>query len=425
MTPNQNTYSIQRNIPTADRYDVVVVGGGMAGIGAACAAAREGARTLLIERFAQTGGMGSLAAVGNWCYCGPLEGQGVVFDQLMGAMGQIRGIGPEHGWPVTTSKPPVVRDNNLFDHTLLPIAGQHLLDRAGVDVLFHTEVVDTVMSGQRIDALVVHNRSLLQAIEAGMVIDATGDGLVAQHAGATVLPRESEDLMPAGFMIFLRPVEHAELMPLLEESVGELPHNWSFKGADGLIAIKCRVYGNDTGTGHGVSAAEQSIRRDVLRIVRHYQETKGQNVKLDQLPPMIGVREGRRIEGEYVLTLDDVDAERRFDDAIAFGAFTIDTVEPGSDRMVPPYQIPFRSLIARHTENLLLAGRCISTDRLTMSSARVMATSCMVGQASGIAAASALRRNESIRRIDAALIRGKMIETSAHPRLIEHRLGSA
>ncbi len=122
-------FELRRTIPEVDAYDVVVVGAGMAGVGAAVAAAEQGARTLLIERFAQLGGMATLAGVCNWCYRGPLEGQGKVFDDQLRVMKQLRAIGTEYGWQSRTNPEPE-RTNNLFDHNILTFVLQRQCELA-------------------------------------------------------------------------------------------------------------------------------------------------------------------------------------------------------------------------------------------------------------------------------------------------------
>lgn len=418
-------YRLTRVVPEIGAYDVVVTGGGMAGFGAACAAARHGARTLLVERFAQLGGMGTIGGVGNWCYCGPLEGQGRVFDDAWAAMKRLRSLGPEHGWPIKQTAPPLVREYNLFDHNALPLVLQHLCETSGVDLLFHTEVVDVIRSGDEVQAVVVHNRSLLQAVSARIVVDASGDGITAQHAGAAVLDRDDPNLLPSSLMVYLRdvgrPVEQ-ELLDAEPFTVDTVPRHSLAEEPDGKLSVKCFVAGYDTGSGAGHSLAEQRSRANVPALVRYLQETRYPTHKLDYVATVLGTREGRRIAGDYVLTVDDIDRERRFHDAVAFGAFTIDTSNKEVDRTVPPYQIPLRSLMVAGVRNMLVAGRCFSADRLAMSSARVMATSCMMGQAAGITAALALHGGAPIRSVDPARVRERLTTDSPHADLMHCRL---
>jgi hypothetical protein len=418
-------YEMTRRVAEVGAYDVVVTGGGMAGFGAACAAARRGARTLLIERFAQLGGMGSIGGVGNWCYCGPLEGQGRVFDDAWAAMKRLRSLGPEHGWPIKLTAPPLVRENNLFDHNTLPFVLQQLCEVSGVDLLFQTEVVDVIRSGEDVQAVVVHNRSLLQAVSARVVVDASGDGIAAQHAGAAVLDRDDPALLPSSLMIYLRDVGHPVEQELLDGdpfTTDTVPRHSLAEEPDGKLSVKCFVAGYDTGSGAGHSLAEQRSRAGVPALVRYLQDTRYPTHKLDYVAPALGTREGRRIAGDYVLTVDDIDRERRFPDAVAFGAFTIDTSNKAVDRMVPPYQIPLRSLMVAGVRNMLVAGRCFSADRLAMSSARVMATSCMMGQAAGITAALACRDGAPIRAVDPSRVRERLMADSPHAELMRRRL---
>ena len=145
--------------------------------------------------------------------------------------------------------------------------------------------------------------------------------------------------------------------------------------------------------------------------------------KFDYISPRIGIREGRRAVGEYVLTVDDLRAGRTFDDGIALGVFYLDSMDPTTDkwlyqmpreeRHVPPYHVPYRSLMPRGAKNLLVAGRCFSADQLALSSARVMTTASMMGQAAGIAAAWSSGAGRPVAEVGAAALRRELANRGA------------
>jgi hypothetical protein len=161
----------------------------------------------------------------------------------------------------------------------------------------------------------------------------------------------------------------------------------------------------------------------MLEVLDYYQRVEHKPWLLDHCSPIIGIREGCRIAGDYVLRVDDLRAGREFDDAVARGVFYLDGHKPDDDKrtyiltksemQVPPYQIPFRSLIARDGKNLLAAGRCFSADQLALSSARVSTTCSMLGQAAGIAAALSAKRGCDPRGLDPADVRRIVEERGA------------
>lgn len=418
-------YKIEREIPVIGEYDVVVVGGGMAGFGAACAASRNGAKTLLIENSAQLGGMATLGGVANFCYNGPLEGQGRVFEDVLDLLKKMKAMGSENGWKVIRNYT-YDSDDHTLDSSILSLVLQHIAETSGVEILYHSDAVDVIKDGNSISAVIIHNKSLLQAINAKVIIDGTGDGIVAQHAGAEVLdnndPNHPEQ-MPASLMVFLRNVGLKQIQGVIDESyidLKNLPRHSYWEEPDGRIVFKSFVRGFDLGTGKGLSDAERLTRRMVPNMVNFFQEKYLSTYKLDYISPALGVREGRRIKGDYILTIDDILSKRRFDDCIAYGTFTIDTVN--KREKVPPYQIPLRSLFVQNVENMFVVGRCLSADRLAMSSARVMATCCMMGQAAGIGAALACKDNVSIRQVLPGKVRNLLISDSMNKEVMVGRI---
>ena len=171
--------------------------------------------------------------------------------------------------------------------------------------------------------------------------------------------------------------------------------------------------------------AEKFARSLIPEIVRQAGLNLESGVKIDSVAPMLGLRQGPRILGEYVLNVDNIKQQRVFEDCVAFGGAGIDTVNHAVDHWVAPYQVPLRSLIAHGLENLFMVGRCVSADFYAWSSLRVMTTCCLLGQAAGTAAAICIRKNLPIRRVDPAEVRQVLISGADHPELMRERMGSA
>ncbi len=419
--PGGETIRFRREVPVAGEFDLVVAGGGMAGFGAACAAGRAGLKTLLVERQAQLG-MGTAGGVGNFCYgFGAPIGNGRVFDDVLEAMAAAGAIGEEAGWQVRRSAP-LERENHTNDHAVLPLVLQHLAREAGVELLLCTDVVGAAVDRDRITETVLHNRSLLQAVRAPLFVDATGDAILARHAGARTLP-VADPVLPQmikpSLMIFLRrvdgPAPARQPLILRHYRPGEEPDYSVWAEPRGRTSLKFKLfdYTFDTGSGEGLSRAEEEMRARIPEAVRHFQEHHDARWVFDFAAPVLGVREGRRIRGDYVLGAADVRAGRQFADSVAHGSFTIDA--HNHDEVVPPYQIPYRLLVVAGLANCFVAGRCFSADRPAMASARIMATSCLAGQAVAHAAALALGRRTGIRDVDSAAVRDRLLADSRDP----------
>lgn len=176
----------------------------------------------------------------------------------------------------------------------------------------------------------------------------------------------------------------------------------------------------DTGSGEGYNKAVMEMRARIPEFVRHFQENRDASYVYDYASPMLGLREGRRIEGDHVLMLDEVRVPTVFEDAVAYGTFTVDANR--TREILPPYQIPYRSLVAKELDNCLFAGRCLSADRLTLSSARVMPTCCMMGNAVGIAATLAVDAGMNTRSVDPRAVRARLLEDAPDRDLMQEHL---
>ncbi len=409
----EKTVPWSRNVPVRYDVDVLVVGGGIAGVGAACAAARSGARVLLIERFAVTGGVLTTGGVAN--FCGQLDGQGEVFDRILDDLAKWNAIGYER--------------ESCFHYEVLAIVLQELLIERGVHVLLHTRFVDALTDADgRIRTCLICGKSGLEAITARQVVDCTGEGDVARAADFSIVKGNAQgQSLPMSMMFFIRHTEVRQNGVRLPDgwfqpvrSSDQLPMTSIWPDGPGGNAIKIKIPMFDATETESLSHAEMFARRRMVEVLDYFQTIEDKPWLLDHCSPIIGIREGCRIVGDYTLAVDDLRAGRAFEDGVARGTFCLDGHKPDDDKRtyilpedtlnVPPYQIPLRSLIARDGCNLMMAGRCFSGDQLALSSARVATSGIMMGQAAGIAAALSASRKCDPRNLDPDVIRRIVVE---------------
>lgn len=446
-----STISWHRKVPVRYEADVVVLGGGMAGISAAIAAAKSGVSVILVEKFAVTGGNATIGGVA--AFCGETAGQGEVFDEVIRGLEEFQAIVPYRPYPVA--------DHRDFRYEILAVVLQEMLLKHKVRLLLHTQFIDVQVSDDgRIQYGMVSGKSGPEFIKAKQFIDCTGEGQVAYMSDfATMKGREKDGAqLPMSMMCFMRHVNEQDMNVTetdLYSTAYQIPPGWfeEIRSRDELpmvscwpdgpngTALKIKVIGYDATDTESMTAAEIDARRKMMQILDYYQRvpdavlpnnqgiypSKDQKVpwQLDHCSPQIGIREGRRIVGDYILTLDDLRQARQFDDAIARGTYYLDAHSPDTDKRehavelnkqlkVPPYHIPFRALIARDGKNLLAAGRCFSAEQLALSSARVMPTASMLGQAAGIAAAVAVEKKCDPRDLDYVEIRKMVVNKGAN-----------
>ena len=412
-TEKQITFS--RNVPVRYEADVAVMGGGIAGVSAACAAAKSGAKVILVERFAVTGGMLTTGGVAN--FCGQMSKQGEVFDQMVRHLQEWNAIG--YG------------KNSCFHYEIFAIILQEMLLARKVKLLLHTRFVEVLVKDGRITECVVCGKSGLEAVRAKQFIDCTGEADVARCAEfATLKGGPSGFQLPMSMMYFVRHVDRKHARPHLPKgwfnpvrNKADLPMTSVWPDGPGGNAIKIKIPMFDSTDTESLTAAEIRGRRRMMEVLDYHQRNEKRPWLLDHCSPIIGIREGCRIVGDYVLKVDDLRAGRAFDDGVARGTFYLDGHKPDDDKRtyilpknklkVPPYQIPLRSLIAKDGKNLMMAGRCFSADQLALSSARVTTTGSMMGQAVGIAAALCIQKKCDPRDLDAAEIKRIVIERGA------------
>ncbi len=432
----------ERSVPRIDRAQVLVVGGGPAGIAAAIAAARAGADTALVERYGVLGGAATVGLVGpfmtSYSDDGTTQIIGGLFDELVRRMVALGGA--VHPADVRAGSPEAGfygfgHDHvTPFDPEALKLVAAEMALESGVRLHLHTDFIDPILEERWLRGAVVHSKSGLGAIGADVVIDCTGDADVAHRAGApTVKGRESDGGMQPMTMFFRvgnvddRAVsDHMAAHP---EEQGQAFHALVERArAEGRLRIArdkvglyrsvqpgvwrintSRMQGLDGTDAADLTRGEVEGRRQVWELMRFFRAALpgfAEAVLLDTAV-QVGVRETRRIVGAYVLTADDLGVGRHFDDVIALGAFPFDihpvTGEGGGTasaleaglRTANVYQIPYRSLVPREIQQLLVAGRCLSATHEAAGAVRVMPPCFAMGQAAGTAAAQALQEERS------------------------------
>ncbi|KQM78764.1 FAD-dependent oxidoreductase [Xylophilus sp. Leaf220] len=413
-----------RSLPVFGEYDVVVVGGGPAGLAAAVSAARHGARTLLVEAYGFLGGMGTAGGVTNFAgLYGRHEGEmrqlvhGVA-DDLLDRLEALGGLNtPQDGMQGRIR----VRS---YDVSALKCAADQLLQSAGVELLFHAHAAAVLKDGDRIGAVVVETKSGRLAIRANAVVDCSGDADVAAFAGVryAVGDGHGSGLFPTTMFR----VGHVEPAPALA-AIGEFkaindvmaraeaahPGRYRFPREGAIVRPqidprewRANVTQVRNAAGHamnGVDARELSAgelegRRQIVEYFRFLREQVPgfETARIVDIAAQIGIRETRRIEGLYALTGEDILSSARFGDSIGINAWPMELHQDGRidwgfprDESRAYNDLPWRMLVPRGIDNLLVAGRCASMTHEGQSAARASGGCFVMGQAAGTAAAHA------------------------------------
>jgi hypothetical protein len=402
-------------------YDVAVVGGGAAGLAAAVASARAGARTLLVERYGFLGGMATAGMVSTIC--------GLYRDSATGAPEPLNEGFPEDFARRLAAMPGCaspVRRGRTFVLPYTPFAFACLADEIAaaepnLDVRLHAYLAGVEAGPGRIESLRIATWERTVDVGARVVVDATGDAVVAHRAGAATETAAAPDRQLPSLVFVLQAVDTDALGPgprvalvravVGAEREGRLPAGSSNlvlspSPQPGEVVGKLALGGIEAAISERrdfLTAAEQEGRRRVLAIAAFLKVMPPfQGSFVSHTAAQVGVRESRRVVGQYELTREDVLAARRFEDGVARGSWPIElwrenqlgaSYEYLEEGQV--YEIPLRSLRARDVDNLIVAGRCMSATHEALGSARVIGTCLATGQAAGGAAARAAGRAEA------------------------------
>lgn len=411
------------------KYDLVVVGGGFAGVAAALAAARAGAKVLIVEKSNCLGGAAVNCLVNPFMpYWTEIDGKRVelstgIFKEICNRLDSRQAL----------------RGKSFLEEELKYILNEMVID-AHIDLLFHAYIYTTEKLDKYISSIKVATKSGTMCIEANYFIDATGDAQLAYLANCpTVLGRESDHLcqpMTLCFRVgnvdvekFYASREKLKIAHAQSLTAGELTNP-----RENILVFKTpihnvlhfnttRVVKKNPTSPEEVTEAEVLARRQVYEIYEFMKKHADglEDSFLMMTAAEIGVRESRMIVGDYVLTEQDCRNCVKFEDAIAACNYDIDIHNPegtGTSHYYFPtgeyYTIPYRSLIPKGVSNMLVAGRCISSDHGAQASYRIMPVVCCIGEAAGSAVGLAVKQNCTVREVDVKELQNELKSNRAY-----------
>ena len=406
--------SLRKEVPVVGTYDVVVCGGGPAGFIAAIAAAREGARTALVEQYGFLGGAATnslVAPLSVFTYNGEKVIGGIPWEFLERLEKMGGGL---------IEKP---LGNVAFDPELYKLCCQRMVLEAGVDLYLHSWLSGCQTGQGRISHVFIDNKNGTEALAGKVMIDATGDADLSHLAGVPMLP-PGRPLQPASTYFVLAGVDtespliaeamhhnkqgvNCHCLPIREELMRRAKELGipDFGGPwfctllhPGVVAVNMTRTQTDACDNRDYTAAECRLREDVYKMADILRDNfpEFRNSYVSMVAPQAGVRETRRIQGVHVITGEEYVNGVRYPDSVSRGAHPIDIhSSAGATQSVTFLKqaayVPYRALVANGFPNLLVAGRCISADRQAFASLRVQASCMGMGQAAGVAAAQAVR----------------------------------
>lgn len=418
------TIRIEKNIPVVGRYDVVVCGGGPAGFIAAIAAARKGASVALVEQYGFLGGMATTS------YVAPLsvftyKGRKVIGGIPWEFIERLEELGGG-----LIEKP---LGNVAFDPELYKLLCQRMVLEAGVKLYLHSYLSGCVCGDGRISQVIIENKSGSQALEAAVFIDCTGDADLAYMAGVPMQDKSGRPLQPMSSYFILNGVDtdspmvreamhhnkqgencyclpmRKKMLELKEElDIPDFGGPWYCTTLhDGCVAVNVTRVSADACDAEQLSAAECSLREDCFRMAGIFRKLfpEFRNCYVASVAVNGGVRETRNIKGMHVISAQEYLNAFHYEDSISRGAHPIDIhASKGASQSVTfleePAYVPYRALIAEGFPNLLVAGRCLSADRVAFASLRVQASCMGSGQAAGVAAALASASGVAVQDVD-------------------------
>lgn len=452
-----NYLEYARQLPVESGFDLIVVGGGPSGVAAAIAAGRMGCKVALIEQTGCLGGLGTSGLVNVFMPFADgrrtlMGGIGIEFVQALHDRALLPSSVSAETWQQGR------REAVPFNGEGLKLLMDEFVQSAGIELRFFTSMIDVVMSGAQIQAIVLSGKERLYAMQARYYIDATGDATLSAMAGvpfevgdgrgntqpptlcSTVSNVDLERYRafrdrtrrPGDWQSLLVPLQQAIEDGVFSEPELHLPgifvcgEGYGILNAGHIFGLDCL---QDADLSKGMILGRKKAQ-EYLRFYRNYVEGCEHMTHMST-GSILGVRETRRIVGEYVLNVDDFCARRSFDDEIGRFNYSVDIhrsspSQQDYEQLVEEftrgyrlgkgesYGIPYRTLVPKGIDNLLVSGRCISTDRGVQGSIRVMPCCLITGHAAGAAAALCGKRDIAPRDLDAGLLRSALREQGAY-----------
>jgi len=421
---------MERLVPRADaHYDVVVAGGGPAGLGAAVAASIAGVRTLLLEARSFFGGVGTTSP---WMPMnrllldgGPRGGAHDLF------VAKVQGYGDDGSVPGRANM--IDGDGLNIQPEAIRMAAFEALEEAGCHYRLYSPVTGVVMQESALRGVVVTTKSGTQVFTADVTVDATGDGDVAYHAGAEMVVGREEDgrSMPVSLVFALANTDPDRLLSYLDEERAAYNALLDQAAADGYAVAAWYSFNRTTipgvlGVNNGamrdigdlkgtqpqdMTVAERAglqVAVDFVRLARERRIPGLEDCHLMRVGETAGVRDTRRLVGEYVLTVEDARTAPDFPDVVARKYGAIDANQLFIGEMASGFGYPYRSLLPKQIENLLVAGRCGSATFLGHAAGKSMGNMMEVGQAAGTAAALCSAGEVTPRELDVSLLQARL-----------------
>ena len=415
---------IEKTVPVVGKYDVVVCGGGPAGFIAAIAAAREGAKTALIERYGFLGGMATIG------YVNPISVFTYNNSKVVGGIAWEFVERLEEMGGGFIEKP---LGNVAFEQENYKLLAQRMCLEAGIELYMHSYLSGCVMEGDRIAQVIIENKNGTEALSSNVFIDCTGDADLAAMAGVEMQPDEGRPLQPLSSYFILggvnldtpmmqeaichnRQGENCHCLPVREKllerkeelGIPEFGGPWFCRtGQSGVVTVNMTRKAGNAIDNRDFTRAECILREDAFKMANLLKENfeEFKDSYLFAVSVQGGIRETRRIKGVHTITAEEYVNAYHYPDSISRGAHPIDIhVASGPAQNITflktPAYVPYRALMAPTHPNLLVAGRCLSADKNAFASLRVQASCMDMGQAAGTAAAMASASAVSVRDID-------------------------
>lgn len=445
--------SVTLNVTKEFDCDVLVVGAGCAGFSAAVAASRGGAKTMLCDMNGCIGGMATAGLVGPFMTSYDTDGKKQIivgfFDEFVRRMekenGAIHPSKAEWGTAYTSFRTTGHKNLTAFDAEVYKRVAEDICREENVRLLYHAMLIKTDVTEGDIKCAYFATKSGIYKINAKVFIDATGDADLAAMSGVgTVYGDGAGEVQPASTFFTVRGVDKEKMTAHMEKhrgdmrkmfymdeierarETGEFPCYRAkimlFEGLGGQWIVNMSQMDDvNACDAEQVTAAEIEGRTQVPKIISFLKKYAAgcENIELIKSASVLGVRESRRIEAEYVVAADDCANSVHFDDRIMLCSNSMDIHKKGGVDYVArntnePYEIPYRSLVAKGVNNLLAAGRCAGGERPVMAAIRVMPPCFAMGQAAGSAAAIAAHDNKNAKDIDIAKLQDTLIKNGAY-----------